>query len=71
MANVLSTLFQDIVNAIRSKNGDTDKMKPIDFPEAIFSIEGGGSSGGTGHLIPLNEEEQISSSFLFFYWLFN
>lgn len=33
MANVLSTLFQDIANAIRSKNGDTDKMKPIDFPK--------------------------------------
>ena len=57
MANTLSTLFQDIANAIRSKNGDTDKMKPIDFPEAILSIEGGGGSGGTGHLIPLTVTE--------------
>lgn len=57
MTNTLSTLFQDIANAIRSKNGDTDKMKPIDFPEAILSIEGGGGSGGTGHLIPLTVTE--------------
>lgn len=45
MANTLGVLFQDIANAIREKTGNTDTMKPFDFPTAISSIElGGGDS---------------------------
>ena len=43
MANVLGTLFQNIADAIRSKTGGTDTMKPSDFPEHIKNI-----SIGTG-----------------------
>lgn len=42
--NVLGTLFGDIANAIRSKTGDTAKMKPIDFPTKILEIEVGGAT---------------------------
>lgn len=46
MANVLGELFQDIADAIRSKTGSTDTLKPNQFPEAIEGITagGGGSS---------------------------
>lgn len=44
MANALGTLFQDIANAIRSKNGETGTMKPADFPTAISNIESGGDT---------------------------
>lgn len=47
MSNALGTLFGDIANAIREKNGETGTMKPAEFPEKISAIEtGGGSSGG-------------------------
>ena len=39
----LSELFQDIADAIRSKTGNSGKMKPIDFPNEILNIEAGGS----------------------------
>ncbi len=39
MANVLSTLFQDIANAIRGKTGGNERMAPADFPAAIEAIE--------------------------------
>lgn len=42
MANVLSELFQDIADSIRSKTGGTDKIAPADFPASIEAIEGGG-----------------------------
>lgn len=42
MANVLGELFQDIADAIRSKTGSTDTLKPNQFPEAIEGITGGG-----------------------------
>lgn len=47
MANVLGELFQNIADAIRSKTGSTDTLKPNQFPEAIEGITagGGGSSG--------------------------
>ena len=47
MANVLGELFQNIANAIRSKTGSTDTLKPNEFPAAIEGITtgGGGSSG--------------------------
>lgn len=44
MANVLSELFGNIAEAIRSKTGDEGKMKPIEFPEKIRAISGGGGS---------------------------
>lgn len=53
MANVLGTLFGDIANAIRSKTGDTAKMKPIDFPTKILGIEVGGAT--TVDIIPEQE----------------
>lgn len=40
----LATLCLQIANAIRSKRGITDKIKPIDFPTEIGKI----GSGGTG-----------------------
>lgn len=39
MANVLGTLFGEIANAIRTKTGETGKMKPAEFAEKIESIE--------------------------------
>lgn len=52
MASALKTLFQDIAYAIREKTGNTDTMKPIDFPEEILSIVissgDGGESGSEG-----------------------
>ena len=41
--SALSELFQDIADAIRSKTGNSGKMKPIDFPNEILNIEAGGS----------------------------
>ena len=46
MANVLSTLFGDIANAIREKTGDTATIAPANFPTEIGKIETGGGSGG-------------------------
>lgn len=37
--NVLGTLFSDIADAIRSKTGGTETMKPAEFPEQISNIE--------------------------------
>lgn len=37
--NVLGTLFGDIADAIRSKTGGTETMKPAEFPEQISNIE--------------------------------
>lgn len=49
MANVLSTLFGDIANAIREKTGDTATIAPANFPTEIGKIEvGSGSSGEMG-----------------------
>lgn len=45
MANVLGELFQNIADAIRSKTGSTDKLKPNEFPAAIEGITAGGGEG--------------------------
>ena len=45
MANVLGKLFNDIANSIRNKTGNTETIKPIDFPAQIDSIMGGGAEG--------------------------
>lgn len=47
MANVLSELFQDIADAIRTKTGGTETMAPASFPENILAIEAGSSGGGS------------------------
>lgn len=46
MANVLGELFQNIADAIRSKTGSTDTLKPNQFPAAIEGITTGGGSSG-------------------------
>ena len=46
--NVLGTLFGDIANAIRTKTGDTAKMKPAEFPTKISAIQVGSGAGGSG-----------------------
>lgn len=51
MANVLSELFVDIADAIRTKTGDTGKMAPAAFPENILGIVTGGSSGAGGEWV--------------------
>lgn len=45
MANALGELFQDIADAIRSKTGGTDTLKPNQFPSAIEGITTGGGEG--------------------------
>ena len=45
MANILGKLFNDIANSIRNKTGNTETIKPIDFPAQIDSITGGGAEG--------------------------
>ena len=56
MANVLAELFQNTANAIREKTGETGKIKPLEFPEKIRSIQMG--TGGTEpNLIPLSVTE--------------
>ena len=53
MANVLAELFQNTANAIREKTGEAGKIKPLEFPEKIRSIQMG--TGGTEpNLIPLS-----------------
>lgn len=43
MANALGKLFADIADAIRTKTGETGKMKPIEFPTEILNIACGSS----------------------------
>ena len=38
----LKPLFKDIADAIREKDGATDKICAADFPERIRAIQGGG-----------------------------
>jgi hypothetical protein len=47
MANVLSNLFTDIADSIRSKTGSTEKLSPSEFASQIDSISvgGGGAEG--------------------------
>lgn len=51
MANVLGKLFQDIADAIRSKTGTTDTLKPNEFPAAIEGITTGGGSSADVHYV--------------------
>lgn len=40
----LSSIFQDIADAIRSKTGKADSIYPSDMASEIESIKGGGSA---------------------------
>ena len=42
----LGELFAGIANAIRSKDGTTDRIPALTFPERIMAISGGGGGGG-------------------------
>ena len=42
----LTSLFTDIAGAIRSKTGDSAKIKADDFDTAIEAIQTGGGGGG-------------------------
>lgn len=42
----LGELFAGIANAIRSKDGTTDRIPALTFPERILAISGGGVGGG-------------------------
>lgn len=42
----LGELFAGIANAIRSKDGTTDRIPALTFPERILAISGGGGGGG-------------------------
>ena len=60
MANVLGELFQDIADAIRSKTGSTDTLKPNQFPEAIEGITtGGGTSQDVRYVTFMNGTEVL------------
>jgi hypothetical protein len=37
--SALENLFTDIADAIRDKTGETDAIRPIDFPEKIAGIK--------------------------------
>lgn len=39
----LRSLFSDIADSIRSKTGVTENIPAVNFPQAISSIETGGS----------------------------
>ena len=52
MANVLGELFGDIAKAIRNKTGETNTMKPNEFPQKINGI-----IVGQGDTILLEEQE--------------
>lgn len=64
MSNVLGNLFQDIADAIRTKNGDIASMKPNEFAEKILALSvgsGDGEGGNTGGTI--GEMKFASGSF--------
>ena len=48
MANALKTLFQDIADAIKEKTGETESMKPAEFPAKIAAIPTGGGGSVAG-----------------------
>ena len=47
----LTNNYSDIADAIRTKTGKTDLIKPKDFDTEILSIESGGSGGGLEYLM--------------------
>ena len=75
--SALSDLFQNIANAIREKTGETGRMKPLDFPSKISTIQGGGGTGGLeagfywkNFLVPPLRKRQVLFTFkgdLYFY----
>ena len=47
----LTNNYSDIADAIRTKTGKTNLIKPKDFDTEILSIESGGSGGGLEYLL--------------------
>lgn len=43
----LGELFAGIANAIRSKDGTTDRIPALTFPERIMALSGGGGGGSS------------------------
>ena len=41
----LNEAFTDIANAIREKTGKADTLTPLEMPDEILSITGGGPDG--------------------------
>lgn len=41
----LTSVFTDIADAIRNKTGKSDTLTPLEMPDEILSISGGGSDG--------------------------
>lgn len=60
--NVLGNLFQDIADAIRSKKGGTETMKPNEFPANISALEIGGGNNIliTSGTVDVTTEEVIT-----------
>ena len=72
MANALGTLFSDIAEAIREKNGEEGTMKPAQFPEKISALETGGGSGGGSLPAGLYwEAMDITAPNKYFQWWFH
>lgn len=58
--NALGELFAGIAAAIREKTGESEKMKPIDFPAKIAAIEtGGGSSPDVRYVTFMSQDGTI------------
>ena len=65
----LREVFSSIANAIRSKTGKTDTIKPVDMATEIQSIQTG--SGGNPMQEYVNNnggDGEPSASYLFFYY---
>ena len=45
--SALGDFFKEVADAIRSKTGKTEPIKPIDFPLEILGIQSGGSGGSS------------------------
>lgn len=59
MANALKTLFFEIAQAIRDQNGDPPevKYKPVEFPQKIADISGGGGTSADVRYVTFMSED--------------
>lgn len=74
--NALTTLFEEIAQAIKDKTGDTATMKPAEFPEKITGIQTGGGANvkcafgtftGTGSMLTVEHNLGVIPDVLFAY----